>query len=322
MHPEQTELHRKYNALVAEICAPQPLAYRWFCQVVEIARVWDHVVDGDTINIKAADAAFQLVTLEWINNEFYYVNRAVLTAVLTNCMSAWKFHTSHADRVKAYDIYTEIPTALCWLIRGLAGIEHYIPKLRENIDRERWEDTRRDNIPFIIMGLPRSRTAWLAAFLTDGDVHCHHELMRMCKNPHEYPEKFLATTAPIIGDADPTMLLFYESLRERLPKHKVVLIKRPEEEAETACRRMHEEIGRQQSMEAWPKATAAFERVQQICREFPSYDFARLDDRETVKELAEYCTGLPFNEARWNLFDELKITAMPEKVMANQRILP
>jgi hypothetical protein len=72
--------------------------------------------------------------------------------------------------------------------------------------------------------------------------------------------------------------------------------------------------------EGYGKVLCAFERVQQICREFPSYDFARLDDKETVKELAEYCTGMPFNEARWKLFDELKITAMPAKVLANQRI--
>src|SRR5580700_9385789 len=187
MSSDITPLHNRYNALVAEICAPHPSAYRWFEQVMEIARVWDHAVDGDDIDPGVADIAFQTVTLEWIHNEFYYANRIPLTAVLTNCMSAWKSKSP----IKAFDLYTELPATLCWLIRGLAGVDKYMPQIRSLVDRERWEDTRRDNLPFIIMGLPRSRTAWLAAFLTDGDVHCHHELMRMCQTPSEYPAKLL-----------------------------------------------------------------------------------------------------------------------------------
>ena len=31
--------------------------------------------------------------------------------------------------------------------------------------------------PFLITGLPRSRTAWMAEIATDGDMACHHEPM-------------------------------------------------------------------------------------------------------------------------------------------------
>lgn len=39
---------------------------------------------------------------------------------------------------------------------------------------------------FLILGYPRSRTAWLANLLTYGDVFCAHELLSECRQPSDW----------------------------------------------------------------------------------------------------------------------------------------
>jgi hypothetical protein len=42
---------------------------------------------------------------------------------------------------------------------------------------------------FFVLGLPRSRTAWLSVFLSQSGIHCHHEAVNGCHNIDEYAEK-------------------------------------------------------------------------------------------------------------------------------------
>ena len=313
----QTPLHKEYLSVVQEICAAEPMAYRWFEQVMDAALLWDHVIDDDPIDKTRADAAFHALTIEWINNDWFYRNRAFLTPVLMNAITAWRAQDS-------YYLYTELPGVLALIFKGTKGADEYGRKIRHLIEREKWEDLRRDSPPFFILGLPRSRTAWLAAFLTDGPVHCHHELIRQCANPDEYLVRLAATRTPIVGDSSPALALYYPSLREAIGRHKVVVIRRNKDEARLAHEQMliEAKVDVAKYQEGWPKAEEAFETAARLAQEFPSYKYADLDDQRVMCELTQYCTGQPFNEERWKLFDELKITAMPAKVIANQRILP
>jgi hypothetical protein len=42
---------------------------------------------------------------------------------------------------------------------------------------------------FFVLGLPRSRTAWMAAWLFDADGFCHHEAMDGCPSVAHYQSK-------------------------------------------------------------------------------------------------------------------------------------
>jgi len=58
---------------------------------------------------------------------------------------------------------------------------------------------------FLVLGLPRSRTAWLSNFLTYGDVTCTHEGLNGCTTLKEYKAKFRSGS----GDSN-TGLAFFE----------------------------------------------------------------------------------------------------------------
>jgi len=67
---------------------------------------------------------------------------------------------------------------------------------------------------FFILGLPRSRTAWLANFLTYDGFFCHHEALDGCLTEYEYVEKVRGS-----GDASTaTMLVDLEAYFPHAPK--------------------------------------------------------------------------------------------------------
>jgi len=319
-----TKTHQEYLALVKEICAQRPDAYRWFEQVLETALIWDHIIDGDDVDKARVDFVFSVITTEWVLNDFFVTNRSSLVPILTNCISSWKHsNTVPGGDIKAYDLYTELPCAICLILQGGAGVGTYIPRIRALIERERREDARRDTPPFLIVGLPRSRTAWLAAFLTDGDVFCHHELLRSCDNPDQFVGRLLATPANVIGDSDPSIPIYYSQMKGQLPPHKVVFINRPSDECRDSLKSVLVGLGIDPAphMGIWGELEDNLAKMKNECPDAMTFNFHDLNNIETMRALSEYCTGLPFNEARWKMFDEMNVTAIPEKVIENQRLI-
>lgn len=70
---------------------------------------------------------------------------------------------------------------------------------------------------FFIIGLPRSRTAWLANFMTYDGIYCHHEGINGCHSIEEYKAKIGND-----GDSCTGMMLF--DLKEHFPDRKILII--------------------------------------------------------------------------------------------------
>jgi hypothetical protein len=85
--------------------------------------------------------------------------------------------------------------------------------------------------PFFICSLPRSRTAWLANFLTYQHSFCFHEPMN--RYPlKEYPMMLANTGRKHAGVSDSLNTLVIEELVDMFPSAKIVVIQRPIEEVE------------------------------------------------------------------------------------------
>lgn len=83
---------------------------------------------------------------------------------------------------------------------------------------------------FIILGLPRSMTAWVSCFLTCGDVFCQHELAE--HEPMELALEKIPQPFAISGVCDSGLLFYHEWVREKYPNAKYLWIERPQEDAE------------------------------------------------------------------------------------------
>jgi hypothetical protein len=323
MHRDlSTSLHADYLAVMQDVCKNEPAAFRWFVQVMDAALLWDHIVDGDPIDRESANRTMTAITMDWILNDWFHKSRVALIPILSGCLTAWK-NAGPGSR-ESYYAYVQIPNAICLLLHGQAGVDKYMPTINSLVERERFDDMRRDHPPFFIVGLPRSRTAWLAAFLTDGDVTCHHELCRWCDKPQDYLNALSASRTPVVGDSSPLMALTYAGLRADLPKgHKVIFILRDPKDARRALKAELEAHGLEahNGDEGWTKYSDAFQAMRDMCPDAMSFSYEKLNEEAVMRELAEYATGLPFNAQRWKIYDEMKITAIPQKVLAHQRLI-
>lgn len=79
---------------------------------------------------------------------------------------------------------------------------------------------------FIILGLPRSMTAWVSCFLTCGEVFCQHELAE--KMPiEEVIDEIRSPIFPVSGICDSGLLRYWRDVHRAFPNARFVLIYRP-----------------------------------------------------------------------------------------------
>lgn len=79
------------------------------------------------------------------------------------------------------------------------------------------------NIMFFITGLPRSRSAWFAEFMTDDNVYCYHELLNKIKVKEDF-KKMMLVDHQHVGNSD--CGLFMTDHQEIFPDAKTVIIHR------------------------------------------------------------------------------------------------
>lgn len=146
---------------------------------------------------------------------------------------------------------------------------------------------------FFITGLPRSRTAWLANFLTFGASFCYHEGLLGCRSLDDLYRKMDALKRPVCGDADTALLHFVSRLREENPEAEIVLIVRSLVDVTLS----HARLGAPTTH--LMASQAKLEEARPYCSRVIAYD--SLGDEQTVKGLYTSLTGLSWSHARWTL---------------------
>lgn len=89
-----------------------------------------------------------------------------------------------------------------------------------------------------ITGLPRSGTAWLANYLSYGNVMMLHDAW-VTASPYEIKEKFNKENPYAAGTSDPANALMLDQIDKEFPDAKWVVITRPVEEVKEACEKIH-----------------------------------------------------------------------------------
>ena len=160
---------------------------------------------------------------------------------------------------------------------------------------------------FFIFAPPRSRTAWLANFLTYGDSFCWHEgtVFRSVKNMFDGMD-YLA-----VGNSDSTNPFFIDEILEHNPK--LVVIQNEFKNVKSSL----ESIG------LWNKAGErllykSFENIEKIKQLNPLIvHFHEIDKK--AAEIWDYCTDLPLNQKRLEQLLIFNIEVVLEKKMSQMR---
>ena len=137
---------------------------------------------------------------------------------------------------------------------------------------------------FIVCSLPRSRSAWLARFLTYGDWYCGHEQLRYARSLDDV-KAWLGQ--PNTGSCETAAAPYWRLLKKYVPDTRVVTIRRPVADVVESLRK----VGWHDDHMA--ESMLAFDRkLDQIERRMPNVLSVRFDDLEqesTCKKVFEHC---------------------------------
>jgi len=149
---------------------------------------------------------------------------------------------------------------------------------------------------FFVLGLPRSRTAWLSVFLSQSGIHCYHEAINGCKTMSEYDLK-------VSGCGDSTTAFMY--LDRRHEGQPTVVIDKNDLEFERCINWCKESFG-VDMRQAMTK-----QREQLLSMEGMHIPQSDIDSK--LPEIFEHLTGVDFL-LRYSDLSALNIVADPNNI--------
>jgi hypothetical protein len=148
-------------------------------------------------------------------------------------------------------------------------------------------------VPFIVFSLPRSRSAWIARFLSYGGKRCGHDLATECGSLDEFTEKL---RGEYIGTAETGAVVGWKVLRRRLPDARLAVVRRPVPEVYASLARFG--LGSSALMDELLERDAMLDQLANV-QGVKSFAFADLHGIETCRSLFEHCLGDSFDWEWW-----------------------
>lgn len=173
---------------------------------------------------------------------------------------------------------------------------------------------------FFVTGLARSRTAWIANFLTSGKTICLHDALIGCGSVEELRDKMAAQPFPNVGNSDSGLALIWPKLLQQFPDAKTVFVWRDPNEAywsyiEYFTRHPY---GGQRSLLGLRTWFDMLEEELKVWRTKATnaidVDFKALESAEECLSIWKFISDEPFNRARWELLHNLRVNPASEKI--------
>lgn len=163
---------------------------------------------------------------------------------------------------------------------------------------------------FLIMSLPRSRTAWLSNLLTVGKCYCQHDLWyHSGSDAYSFGEAMRHPDVPVdaSGASDSGAIFALDEIRKELPDLIEIYIRRDLGECtESLAAAMDEPVAALR-----PFMIDCHEALEDRCFEH-QFKYEDLDDETVVRDLWEVVTGgLPFPMAHFEKTRRQQIILKP-----------
>lgn len=152
--------------------------------------------------------------------------------------------------------------------------------------------------PFVVLALPRSRTKWLAEFLSYNPWICGHDQLQYCQSLDDVATWF---TQPNIGSVETAAAPFWRLLRKMQPDARIVTVRRPVGEVLDSLARHG--IGGD-TVEGMIRACDR--KLDQIEARVPgvlSVQYEDLRKTRACRAVFEHCLQQPFDQKWWHAND-------------------
>ena len=160
---------------------------------------------------------------------------------------------------------------------------------------------------FVIYALPRSRTAWLSAFLSYGGWACLHEqaiFMRSLRDVRRL------TARPRTGSVETAAGPAWRLLRHYAPEHRAVVIRRPVEETVEAMMEAGRNAGAAYDEDHLRRAMRYGDRCLTQISDQPgtlTLDYSDLAGEAACQQIFEHCLPYPFDREWWSSLKDRNI---------------
>lgn len=145
--------------------------------------------------------------------------------------------------------------------------------------------------PFLVLSLPRSRSAWLSHFLAYDGRRVGHDLALDCDSIENFLKPFVAGLA---GSCETGAVLGWKVLRQRLPMARLALVRRPLAEVLFSLERF--------GLDFDESDLFLKNELLDLVSSLPgvrSWDFDDLRGELACQQLFEFCLGEPFDRDWW-----------------------
>jgi hypothetical protein len=173
--------------------------------------------------------------------------------------------------------------------------------------------------PFVILALPRSRTAWLSRFLSYGDWSCgHEELCRM----RSMDDVRAWLSQPCTGTAETGAAPFWRMLPANV---RVVVVRRPVADVISSLSRLPLPLDMPAVATAMRRLDQKLDQIEARLPGVLSVQFSDLAREETCARIFEHCLPYPHDPAWWKQWDatnvQINMRALARYYIANQGAL-
>lgn len=179
------------------------------------------------------------------------------------------------------------------------------------------EENKRHGKTFFVTGLPRSRTAWLANFLTCGESFCFHEAIRDADSLDDLKKMLSNSKYRYTGSSDSSLPLFADKVLKIFPDSRLVVIERDSNEVLNSLSKAFPEFT---SQKIDPQKT--MELMVNALKQFKSkynplvIQYEELNDVNVCRKLWNYLLpDIEFDYERWKLLNLLKVDIQKTKYM-------
>ena len=163
--------------------------------------------------------------------------------------------------------------------------------------------------PFIVLSLPRSRSAWLARFLSYDGKRCGHDLATQCGTMKEFAALFDSDYA---GTAETGAVVGWRAIRRLLPNARIVVVRRPVPEVYASLARFG--LASPLLMDELNERDAMLDQVSKL-RGVRSFAFSDLNGLAACQELFEFCLDEPFDWEWWESLANVNVQVdVPERI--------
>ena len=164
---------------------------------------------------------------------------------------------------------------------------------------------------FLVTGLPRSRTAWLANFFTWGNTVCFHDpLPDFDYDVGQFVSYVRSLPYENVGISDPGIALHAAFYHLSFPDAKVVIVNRDKPTCITDFAKAFD-LTPAQALDGVNRCEEGLELVRSKFKHVKVVDFKDLSDMDTLRSLFNFCCPLEtFSDTRVKILVRIKCTVL------------